>query len=62
MNKNKFESKQVNSFDKNFFAKINFKKPDKYRDIENFSTNSENISYLRFLKSFSDSALLFDLI
>ena len=43
MNKNRFESKQVNSFDKNFFAKINFKKPDKYRDIENFSTNSENI-------------------
>ena len=43
MNKNRFESKQVNSFDKNFFAKINFKKPDKYRDIENFSLNSENI-------------------
>ena len=38
-----FEKKKFTSFDKNYSAKIFIKKPDKYRDIENYSLAAENL-------------------
>jgi len=38
-----FEKKKFTSFDKNYCAEIFIKKPDKYKDIENYSLAAENL-------------------
>ena len=39
----KFETKKIKSFDRSFSTITQYKKPDKYKDIENFSKSSEKI-------------------
>ena len=41
--KNNLEKKFLTSFDKNYSSIVCFKKPDKYRDIENHSNENDNI-------------------
>ena len=43
MENKKTESDFFYSFDRNYSAKIHFKKPDKYREIENLSKIENNI-------------------
>ena len=55
---NNFEKKFLSSFDKNHASNIFFKKPEKYREIEIFSKNSENLISLG--SNYSYSPLGFD--
>ena len=53
------EKKFLTSFDKSYSANIFFKKPDKYREIENHSRSNKNIItiatyyFIKFMWAFS---------
>ena len=45
--------KKIRSLDKNFVGNIFLKKPDKYRELENFTKNTENLMTMGSFKSYT---------
>ena len=58
MKNNYYEKSEMCSFDKRHKSLITFQKPEKYKDIENFSKNSKNL--ITFGSTYSYSPIFFD--